>query len=382
MRGALSVLVVGVCALGAGCGSSDSSSGSSASGSGGDTTTASASSGGGGGGKKIAFLLPQTGVPRFEHFDRPYFEQAVHKQCADCEVLYANAQNEDAAKQQQQAEAALSNGASVLVMQAVDGKAAKVIADEAAAKGVPVIAYEREIQDSTNVKAHVTFDPFKVGQLQGETLLKGMAALGKPKGPYLMINGSPTDSGAAIYRDGAKDVLDKAGAKMLASFDTPGWDPAKAQAQMDQWITKYGKDAFVGVYAANGGTGGGAIAAMKSAGVDPATHPTTGQDADLVEIQRIIANEQYMTVYKPIRKLADAAAQIAIALAEKKQPDSSMFNSTTDMGTATKIPADIIDPVAVTKDNVKDTVVADGFYSIAEICTGQYKADCAKAGLS
>jgi D-xylose transport system substrate-binding protein len=296
-------------------------------------------------------------------------------------VLYANAQNEDAAKQQQQAEAALSNGASAIVIQAVDGKAAKVIADQAAAKGVPLIAYERQIQDSDNVKAHVTFDGFRVGELQGETLLKGMADRGKPKGPLVMINGSPTDSGAAIYSNGAKSKFKAADAKIVAEFDTPAWDPAKAQAQMDQWITKFGKDGFVGVYAANGGTAGGAIAAMKAGGLDLKQHPTTGQDADLVEIQRIVADEQYMTVYKPIRKMADTAAQMAIALAKGEDLPASLPNAKTDMGSAKQIPTAKIDVVAVTKDTINDTVVKDGFYTVEEICTEKYAAACSSAGL-
>ncbi len=362
----------------AGCGASDEGGSSSDS----NAAADSADSGGSGEAKQIALLLPQNGVPRFEKFDRPLFEKAVAEKCPDCEVLYYNAGNEDAGKQQQQAEAALLKGADVLVIQAADGKAAKVIADQAAAKDVPVVAYERSIFGSDNVKAYATFDNFTVGQLQGETLLKGLEEIGHPKGPIVMINGAPTDSLAAIFRDGAQSKFDEAGAEVIATFDTPGWDPAKAQSQMDQWITKFGKDGFYGVYAANGGTAGGAIAAMKAGGLDLSQKLTTGQDADLVEIQRILAGEQYMTVYKPITKQASAAADLAVKLANGEELPEADFDGTTDMEAAEEVPTIKIDVVAVTRDNIKDTVVKDGFYTVDEICTGQYKAACDEIGLS
>ena len=216
---------------------------------------------------KIAFLLPQNGVPRFEQLDKPYFEKQIKKLCPTCTVLHYNAQNEDAAKQQQQAEAALAAGAKILVLCPVDGKAAKVIADLAAKKGVPVVAYERLVMGSKNVKAYVTHDGVEIGKMQALSLMAGTKALGISDKPVLMVHGSITTSDAALFKKGAQDAFKAAGVKILAEFDTPGWDPAKAQAQMDQWITQYGKDGFGAVYAANGGTAGGIIASMKAAGI-------------------------------------------------------------------------------------------------------------------
>ena len=113
-----------------------------------------------------------------------------------------------------------------------------------------------------------------------------------------MINGAPTDNNAKLFKEGAHSVLDGSGVKIAEEYDTPDWSPDKAQTEMEQAITALGKNGFVGVYAANDGTAGGAIAAMKGAGIDPKTRPTTGQDAELAAIQRILVGEQYMTVYK------------------------------------------------------------------------------------
>ena len=120
-----------------------------------------------------------------------------------------------------------------------------------------------------------------------------------------MINGAPTDNNAKLFKQGAHSVIDSSGFKVAKEYDTPDWTPAKAQSEMDQAISALGKNGFVGVYAANDGTASGAIASMKGAGIDPSTRPVTGQDAELAGIQRILVGDQYMTVYKPIKPLAE-----------------------------------------------------------------------------
>jgi D-xylose transport system substrate-binding protein len=147
---------------------------------------------------------------------------------------------------------------------------------------------------------------------------------------------------------------------------------------MEQAITALGKDGFVGVYAANDGTAGGAIAAMKGNGVDPKKIPTTGQDAELAAIQRILIGEQYMTVYKAIKPEAEQAAELAVQLAKGETPAApkdKVNNGTKD------VPSIILTPVAVTKDNINDTVVKDGFWSADEICTAKYASACKEAGI-
>ncbi len=225
---------------------------------------------------------------------------------------------QDAAKQQSQAEAALTNGAKVLVLDPVDSASAAAIVTKANAQNVPVISYDRLINNA-EIDYYISFDNEQVGKLQGQALVDKLKADGKTDGTIVMINGSPTDNNATLFKQGAHSVIDSSGLKVGAEYDTPDWSPDKAQAEMDQAITSLGKDGFVGVYAANDGTGGGAIAAMKGAGITPIP-PTTGQDAELAAIQRMLAGEQYMTVYKAVKPEAEAAAELACSLAAGQDP--------------------------------------------------------------
>jgi D-xylose transport system substrate-binding protein len=344
----------------AGCGSDDSS----------DSGGGSGDSGKSG---KIALLLPESKTARYESQDRPNFEKKVKALCSKCEIVYSNA-DQDAAKQQQQAEAALTEGAKVLVLDPVDAASAGGIVQRAKQQKVPVISYDRLITKA-DVDYYISFDNEQVGRLQANSLIKKIK-----RGPITMINGAPTDSNAALFKKGATGVFKKNGIKIAKSFDTPDWSPDKAQQEMEQAITALGKSGFNGAYAANDGTAGGAIAAMKSAGIKPASKPTTGQDAELAGIQRILAGEQYMTVYKAVKPEAEAAAQIAVDLVQGKKPASSLVKDKSDNGTK-QVPSVILTPVAVTKDNIKDTVVKDGFWTPKQICTKQYAGDCKAAGI-
>jgi D-xylose transport system substrate-binding protein len=351
----------------AACGGDDDDNGSS-SGSGSST----AASGGGGKTGKIAFLLPESKTARYETQDRPLFEKKVKELCSGCEIVYSNA-DQDASKQQQQAEAALTQGVKVMVLDPVDGAAAATIVNQANQKNVPVISYDRLLLNS-KPDYYVEFNSPSVGKIQGESLTKKLGG----KGTIIMINGAPTDNNAKLFKEGAHSVIDKSGIKVAKEYDTPDWSPDKAQSEMEQAITAVGKGKFQGVYAANDGTAGGAIAAMKSAGIDPKTIPVTGQDAELAAIQRILAGEQYMTVYKPIRPLAEKAAEWAVGLVQGKKPTDA---TATENNGKTDVPTIKLDVVPVTKDNVKDTVIADGFWKASDVCTGAYKSACADAGI-
>jgi D-xylose transport system substrate-binding protein len=196
-----------------------------------------------------------------------------------------------------------------------------------------------------------------------------------------MINGSPTDPSAGDYKKGAHDVLDKAQVKIGKEYDTPDWSPDKAQREMEQAITALGKDQVVGVYSANDGMASGAIAAMKGNGLDPKSIPTTGQDSEVAAIQRILAGEQFMTIYLAIKKQAEASAQIAVALATGADVPSGLVNAKTDNESG-EVPSVLLAPTAVTKDNIKDTIIADDFLKASAICTAKYAADCKAAGIS
>jgi D-xylose transport system substrate-binding protein len=335
--------------------------------------------GGGGGGPKIGFLLPENETPRYEAHDRPEFEENVEELCEDCEILYNNA-GEDASKQQSQAEAALTQGAEVLVLDPVDAASAAAIVEKAKAQDVPVLSYDRLIENA-DVDYYVSFDNVKVGELQAETLAKKLKEDGSASGPIVMINGDPADSNAALFKEGAHNGFDSAGVTVAKEYDTPEWSATNAQNEMQQAITALGKSGFEGVYAANDDTGGGAIAAMKSAGVDPAEKPTTGQDATVAGVQRILVGQQYMTVYKATDKETKVAAEIAVDLAEGKEAPQGMITDEPNNGKV-KVPSVLLEPVAVTKDNVKQTVVADEFITAEELCTGAYAKACKEAGIS
>jgi D-xylose transport system substrate-binding protein len=326
------------------------------------------------GGKKIALLLPESATARYETQDRPLFTAKLMQICSDCQLLYSNA-NQDATQQQSQAEAALTNGANVLVLDAVDGAAAAVIADQAKQANVPVIAYDRLITGTPNVDYYISFDNVRVGELQGTALLGALSGIPNPT--IVMINGSPTDNNAKLFKQGAHSVLD-GHVNIAKEYDTPDWSPAEAQNQMQQALTAL-NNKVDGVYAANDGTAGGAIAAMKSAGVSP-WPPVTGQDAEVAGIQRILVGDQYMTVYKAIKPQAEAAAILAFNLATGMSVPASAINGTTNNGVK-DVPSILLTPVSVTKDNVKSTVIADGFWSREDICTPDYAAACTAAGI-
>jgi D-xylose transport system substrate-binding protein len=335
--------------------------------------------GGGGGGATIAFLLPENQTPRYEASDRPRFEEKVEELCSDCEILYSNAA-EDASKQQSQVEAALTQGADVLVLDPVDAASAAASVEKARQQDVPVVSYDRLILGA-DVEVYVSFDNERVGELQGESLSKKLKEDGKPQGPIVMISGDPADSNAALFKKGAKSVFEKEGVEIAQEYDTPGWLASNAQNEMQQSITALGKDGFAGVYAANDDLGGGAIAAMKSAGIDPAERPVTGQDATVAGLQRILAGQQYMTVYKAYQPEASISAEIAIDLAEGKEIPQGKVTDQLD-NEKEKVPSILLTPVAVTKDQIKQTVIADEEVSPEELCTGAYAQACKEAGIS
>lgn len=338
-----------------------------------------ATCGGGGGGPTVALLLPESKTARYESQDRPHFTTRLKQACPRCRLIYSNA-DQDASKQQQQAEAALTQGAKVLVLDPVDAASASVIVQRAKQQKVPVISYDRLITNA-DIDYYVSFDNLRVGRLQAQTLVKKLRSSGRASGAITMINGAPTDNNAKLFKQGALSVLKTSGFNVAKQYDTPDWSPDQAQNEMQQAITALGNNGFVGVYAANDGTAGGAIAAMKAAGIDPATRPTTGQDAELDAIQRILAGQQYMTVYKAVKPEAAAAAQIAAALAQSRPAPTGVINQRSNNGKRA-VPSVILTPVAVTKSNVKDTVIKDGFWKASQVCTGSFASACRSAGIS
>jgi D-xylose transport system substrate-binding protein len=335
--------------------------------------------GGEGGGGTIGFLLPETQTARYEALDRPQFEAKVEELCPDCEIFYQNA-DQDPAKQQQQVEAAITEGVDVLVFDPVDSSTAGSLVDRAADAGIPVVSYDRLILDTSNLDYYVAFDSLEVGRQQGEALVTALKEAGSPQGPIIKINGDPKDNNAKLFDQGSDEVLGDAGVEVAQEYDTPDWLPENAQREMEQGITATGASEVKGVYAANDGTAGGAIAAMKANGVNPQQVPVTGQDAELTAIQRIIAGEQYVTVYKPIQPLAENAAEVAVLIANGEEVPADLVTGEFDNGSE-QVPTILTETIPVTVDDVQDTIIADDVYPVNEICAGQYAQACKDAGI-
>jgi D-xylose transport system substrate-binding protein len=328
--------------------------------------------GGGGGdkaGKTIALLLPESKTTRYETFDKPLFEAKVKDICSDCKVDYYNA-DQDSAKQAQQVDTAIGKGAKVLVLDPVDGKAAASMVTSAHSSDVKVIAYDRFIEGADY---YMSFDNETVGKMQAQALVD---ALGN-KGNILMLNGSPTDPNAGQFKKGAHSVIDASGVKILpgGEYDNPDWSGDNAQKFVASKLGTYKPTEIQGIYAANDDQAGGAVAALTGAGVkDADLPPITGQDASLAGLQRIVAGQQLMTIYKPIPVEADQAAETAVALLKGDD-----VGDTTDFQ---GVKSFIFTPIVVTKDNIKDTVIKDKFYTAQDICTGSYASACQAAGIS
>jgi len=330
-----------------------------------------------GGDCKIALLLPENATPRYEAADKPYFEAEVAQKAPNCKVLYFNAAN-DGTRQQQQAETALTQGAQVLVLDSADTTAAASIVEEAKGKGVKTIAYDRT--PNGPVAYEFTFNAQQVGQLQGQSLVDAMTKAGAAKGAQIvMINGDTSGPEALKFKQGAHSVIDASGYQVAAEYDTPKWSPDTATTEMGQAITKAGKNNIKGVYVANDTMAGAAINAMQQAGINPLP-PVTGQDAATDGLQRILLGTQTMTIYKALKKLAVAAADAAVAVATG-QPVSGTTTSVKN-ATGDTIPANLLTPVVVTTDNLKSTVVADGFAKASDLCTADVRAACVKYGIS
>ncbi|MFC0244032.1 sugar ABC transporter substrate-binding protein [Falsochrobactrum ovis] len=319
----------------------------------------------------VAFLMPDQGSTRYEEHDYPGFKAEMAKLCPDCKVIYQNA-NADSSLQQQQFNSAITQGAKVIVLDPVDSSAAAALVTLAQSQGVKVIAYDRPIPD-TPADYYVSFDNEGLGYALSKSLVDHMKAEGIPEGSgVLQVNGSPTDAAAGLIRDGIHRGLEGSGYKILAEFDTPDWMPSKAQEWVAGQITRFGDD-IKGVAAANDGTGGGAIAAFKAAGVDPVP-PVTGNDAVIAALQLIISGDQYNTISKPSEIVAAAAANVAVKFLNGETPEAktTLYNT----------PSELFVPAVVTAENIKAEIFDKGIQTPEEVCTGEYAEPCKALGIT
>ncbi|MGW1722416.1 sugar ABC transporter substrate-binding protein [Streptomyces sp. NPDC002306] len=322
----------------------------------------------------VGVLLPEKKNTRYELFDYPIIKKKVASLTNnEGRTVYSNA-GQDADEQATQMQRMIDDKVDVILLDAVDSHAIAGMVQKAKDASIPVIAYDRLAEGP--IDAYVSFDNELVGEVQGRTLAESLSSTKK----IVMVNGSPTDPNAKQFKEGALSELN--GKVTIAeTFDIKDWSPELAQANMTKAIDKIGKDNIAGVYSANDAMASGIIKALEAAGVSELP-PITGQDAELAAVQRIIADEQFMSVYKSYPEEAEAAAEMAVA---KVQGHDIQFDALTsdkvDSPTNSKIPAQLVTVVALTKTNIEETVVADGIYKVSDICTEKYKAACTALGL-
>jgi len=339
----------------------------------------------------IWVLLPDTATSdRWENDDRRYFAEAF--EAADLQegddFSIVNAEG-DAATQQSQAEQAIADGASVIVLTSVDTGSGATIIEQAQEADVQVVEYDRFNTGGPGGAAYVSFDNVQVGATMAESMEPAIDALGVDAPQVVMLNGGEEDNNAFLFRDGYAATVEprvEAGDWALVE-DTfvPSWDNAEALSIFEQILVGANNDVNA-VFAANDGLASSVITALESAGLDPTTIPVSGQDATQAGIQNVLLGKQAMSVYKPIKAEAEVAAAAALALRAGEDPtavegDFTLLGINVNDGKPSdEVSGDgviaylALTPIAVTADNVNDTVIADGFRTVEELCTGDVVA--------
>jgi D-xylose transport system substrate-binding protein len=275
------------------------------------------------------------------------------------EVLVQAANGNDAL-QNSQAENMLTQGVDVLLVAPHNGRTAAVIVEAAHRAGVPVIAYDRLINDA-DVDLYMSFDNERVGQMQAEYLVTR-----RPRGNYVVIGGAPTDNNALLYHQGQMKVLEpyvsRGEIRIVADQWARDWLAVEALKIMENALTR-SDNKVDAVVAANDGVAGGAIQALAEQGLAGRTL-VSGQDAELSACQRVAAGTQTMTVYKPIARLASKAAEVAVKLA-LKQPHGETTRGVSNG--KKEIPSILQPPIAVDRDNLVSTVIADGYQKLEDV---------------
>lgn len=326
----------------------------------------------------VGLLMPETETVRFDKYDYPlfkeHFESLTHN---EGKIVYSNAEG-SSTRQRQQFQQLINDKVDAIVVAAVDAKA--IAPDVKAAKdaGIPVIAYDRLAEGP--IDAYVSHDNELVGEVQARVLLDKLGPATE-NDKVVMINGSPTDPNSALFKNGAMSEL-KGKVNIVKSYDTEKWLPQAAAEHMRKAIQEVGASEIDAVYSANDGMAGAVIEVMQEAGITELP-PVTGQDADIAAVQRIIAGTQHMTVYKSFMLEARGAADIAVAKVRGRSIQfDALAQRSVDSSSQKDIPALLVPVVALTKDNIADTVIKDGVYTAKEICIESLEEACTEIGLT
>nr|WP_042180960.1 substrate-binding domain-containing protein [Kibdelosporangium sp. MJ126-NF4]CEL14712.1 Xylose ABC transporter, periplasmic xylose-binding protein XylF [Kibdelosporangium sp. MJ126-NF4]CTQ96658.1 Xylose ABC transporter, periplasmic xylose-binding protein XylF [Kibdelosporangium sp. MJ126-NF4] len=331
-----------------------------------------------GGGAKIGVILPETATSaRWEGFDKPMLKAAMQAQGLDADIQ--NAQG-DTATFTRLADSMITQKVKVLVIASINSELGKTVAAKAANASIPVIDYDR-LNLGSSAKYYVSFDNTKVGELQGEAL--ATALKGKQGAQVIEIEGAPTDNNATLFYAGQQKVLkplyDNGTLKLVRSQKIDNWDNQAGGRNFEQFLTQNGGKVD-GVVAANDGLAGAVITVLTKNGLKV---PVTGQDATPAGLQAVLRGDQYMTVFKPIKEEAEAAARLAAALAkgDTAAADAIATQTENDPTGNRQVKSVLLTPQTITKANVKDVITA-GYVKASEVCTGDVQPLCAAAGIS
>ncbi|WP_329793711.1 substrate-binding domain-containing protein [Lentzea sp. DG1S-22] len=348
----------------------------SSSGTGGTSETNSGS----GTGAKVGVILPETASSaRWEGFDKPLLEAALKKEGLDPDIQ--NAQG-DVQKFSTLADGMINAGVKVLIIATPNSEVGASVAKKAQAQGIQVIDYDR-LNTGGSSSYYVSFDNVKVGELQGQGLADAMKAA--PQGANVIeIEGAPTDNNATLFHEGQQKVLkplyESGKLKLVQSQPIDNWDNQKGGQVFEQILTSNGGKVD-GVVAANDGLAGAVITVLKKVGLNGKV-PVTGQDATPDGLQAVLRGDQYMTVFKPIKDEAEAAAKLAAALAkgDTAAADALATGKTKDAKGNRDVKSVLLTAQLITKDKVKSVVDA-GFVKASEICVADTQAACTELGI-
>ncbi len=350
---------------------------------------AAAPSGGGGGapspapaagGVKVGVILPETqSSARWEGFDKPLLTEAMRAEGLDADIQ--NAQG-DEQKFSTLADGMISSGVKVLVIASISSESGAAVAAKARAQGIPTIDYDRLSLGGTS-DYYVSFDNEKVGELQGQGLVQGLQGRANPQ--IIEIEGAPTDNNATLFYNGQQRVLkpkyDSGEYKLVQSQPIPDWDNQVGGTTFEQILTRNG-GRVDGVVAANDGLAGAVITVLTKNGLNGQV-VVTGQDATPDGLQAILRGDQYMTVYKPIRQEAEAAAKLAGALArgDTAAADALATGSVDDPKGNRQVKSVLLNPQLITRDNVK-LVIDEGQVEASEVCVAAVADACRQLGIN
>jgi len=333
----------------------------------------------------IQVLLPDTTTStRYVQYDAPYLKQAFEAAGLSADQFKIDNAQGSVSTMQTQADAAISSGASVLVVDPLDSGSGAAIEQKALDAGLAVIDYDRLVTGGPQDRYYVSFDNVKVGELIGQGMVDCIDAWGVTDPNILVMAGDPKDNNAKLFKEGYMSVLNPKfddGSYVNAGEPAGTWQPQEAATSFEQQFTANGD--INAVVTPNDDNANAVIAVLQKNKIEPNTFPTTGQDASPPGLQNILKGYQCGTVYKPIYLEAQAAAALALYLRAGETPPASLVaGSTTDDDIGADIPSVLAVPVWVTSENMADTVVKDGAISAADLCAGDVADACAEAGIS